>query len=150
MESIPWFHSIDLGGGVVTDGASEIQIPDDRFPSFVGHSVLDIGAWDGYYSFMAERLGARRVVALDHYAWGVDIAARGEYWTECAAQGTLPDLSLDLTEFWRPNYPDDGVSNSRQPGSSRRWRREWPTSPRSTSLSSGHSMSCSISGCCTT
>ena len=105
MESIPWFHSIDLGDGVVTEGASEIQIPEEQFPSFAGRSVLDIGAWDGYYSFMAERLGARRVVALDHYAWGVDIDARGEYWTECAARGVLPDLSLDLTEFWRPDLP---------------------------------------------
>jgi tRNA (mo5U34)-methyltransferase len=105
MESIAWFHSIDLGNGVVTPGASEFQIPEDRFPSFAGCSVLDVGAWDGYYSFLAERLGARRVVALDHYAWGVDIEARGEYWTECAARGTLPDLSLDLTEFWRPHLP---------------------------------------------
>ncbi len=105
LESIPWFHSIDLGDGVVTKGASEFQIPDDRFPPFDGCTVLDIGAWDGYYSFLAERLGARRVVALDHYAWGVDIAARGEYWTECAARGVLPDLSRDLTEFWRPELP---------------------------------------------
>ncbi len=105
MDAIPWFHSIDLGDGVVTKGASEFQIPEDRFPSFAGRTVLDIGAWDGYYSFMAERLGAPHVTALDHYAWGVDIDARGEYWTECAAQGTLPDLSLDLTEFWRPDLP---------------------------------------------
>jgi tRNA (mo5U34)-methyltransferase len=105
IDSIPWFHSIDLGGGVVTVGASEFQIPEDRFPPFAGRSVLDIGTWDGYYSFMAERLGARHVVALDHYAWGVDIDARGEYWTECAAAGTLPDLSRDLTEFWRPDLP---------------------------------------------
>lgn len=105
MDAIPWFHSIDLGDGVVTEGASEIQIPEDHFPSFAGRSVLDIGAWDGYYSFMAERLGARQVTALDHYAWGVDIDARGEYWTECAANGTLPDLSLDLTEFWRAELP---------------------------------------------
>ncbi|MGH3579377.1 MAG: hypothetical protein ACRDU0_17710, partial [Mycobacterium sp.] len=105
VDAIPWFHSIDLGNGVVTKGVSEAQIPDDRFPSFGGLSVLDIGAWDGYYSFMAERLGASRVVALDHYAWGVDIMARGEYWTDCAAAGTLPDQSRDLTEFWRPELP---------------------------------------------
>ena len=93
MESIPWFHSIDLGDGVVTEGASEIQIPEEQFPSFAGRSVLDIGAWDGYYSFMAERLGARRVVALDHDAWGVDIDARGEYWTECEAGGSTRSLA---------------------------------------------------------
>lgn len=105
LDDIPWFHSIDLGNGVVTNGASEIQIPEAHFPPFADRTVLDIGAWDGYYSFMAERLGARQVTALDHYAWGVDIHARGEYWTRCAATGTLPDLSLDLTEFWRPDLP---------------------------------------------
>ena len=102
---IPWFHSIDLGDGVVTPGASGPQLPEDLFPPMEGKSVLDIGAWDGYYSFMAERNGATRVVALDHYAWGVDIAARGAYWTECAAAGTLPDQSRDLTDFWRPELP---------------------------------------------
>jgi tRNA (mo5U34)-methyltransferase len=34
-----------------------------------GKSVLDIGAWDGWFSFEAERLGARRVLATDHFCW---------------------------------------------------------------------------------
>ncbi|MGO8870143.1 MAG: DUF1698 domain-containing protein [Acidimicrobiales bacterium] len=104
-DAIHWFHSIDLGNGVVTKGTSELQIPDDKFPVLAGRSVLDVGAWDGYYSFMAERIGASRVVALDHYAWAVDVVARTAYWKECAAGGTLPDHSLDLTEFWRPDLP---------------------------------------------
>ncbi len=37
--------------------------------TLAGKSVLDIGAWDGFYSFEAERRGAARVVATDHYAW---------------------------------------------------------------------------------
>jgi tRNA (mo5U34)-methyltransferase len=104
-DALKWFHSIDLGDGVVTHGASDGAIPDQCFPDFSGASVLDIGAWDGYYSFMAEREGAARVVALDHYAWGVDFQARGAYWNECFARGSLPDQSLDLTEFWRPDLP---------------------------------------------
>jgi tRNA (mo5U34)-methyltransferase len=104
-DALHWFHSIDLGNGVVTKGTSELQIPDDQFPPVAGRSVLDIGAWDGYYSFMAERCGARRVVALDHYAWGVDIMARGEYWTDCAAKGTFPDHGRDLVDFWRADLP---------------------------------------------
>jgi len=104
-DALTWFHSIDLGHGVVTHGASDPAIPDRCFPDFNGRSVLDIGAWDGYYSFMAEREGAARVVALDHYAWGVDFEARGSYWNECFAQGSLPDHSLDLTEFWRADLP---------------------------------------------
>lgn len=43
----------------------------DRF-DFRGKSVLDIGCWDGYFSFMAEQRGARRVLALDNlsFRWG--------------------------------------------------------------------------------
>jgi len=104
-DAIAWFHTIDLGNGVVTKGHSTSVIPEALFPPIAGCRVLDIGAWDGYYSFMAERLGASRVVALDHYAWGVDIGAREAYWTECAANGTLPDQSRDLTDFWRSELP---------------------------------------------
>lgn len=58
-----WFHTIDLGEGVVTPG-------DDDSPSKLrtlglpdrldGLSVLDVGAWDGFFSFEAERRGAAR------------------------------------------------------------------------------------------
>ena len=34
-----------------------------------GKSVLDLGAWDGAFSFEAERRGAARVVACDHFCW---------------------------------------------------------------------------------
>jgi len=39
---------------------------------FAGKSVLDIGCWDGYFSFMAEQRGASRVLSLDdpHFRWG--------------------------------------------------------------------------------
>jgi tRNA (mo5U34)-methyltransferase len=105
VDELLWFHSIDLGHGIVTPGISEPQVPTDKLPSFAGKSVLDIGAWDGYYSFLAEQQGATRVVALDHYAWGVDFVARGGYWQKCFEEGTLPDQTLDLTEFWRPELP---------------------------------------------
>ena len=51
-----WWHSIDLGQGVVTPGektpaviARELKAL--RLPDLRGKSVLDIGAYDGYYSF---------------------------------------------------------------------------------------------------
>ena len=31
--------------------------------------MLDVGAWDGFFSFEAERRGAARVVAADYYSW---------------------------------------------------------------------------------
>jgi tRNA (mo5U34)-methyltransferase len=34
-----------------------------------GRSVLDIGAWDGFFSFEAETRGAASVLATDHFCW---------------------------------------------------------------------------------
>jgi tRNA (mo5U34)-methyltransferase len=75
-----WWHSIDLGGGIVTPGHKPASIMEQevealRLPDLHGKTVLDVGAWDGYFSFAAERLGARRVVALDYYTWATDPAA---------------------------------------------------------------------------
>src|SRR5437588_11652940 len=75
-----WWHSIDLGDGVVTPGHKSPTMLDDEWqslnlPDLCGKSVLDIGAWDGFFSFAAERAGAARVVALDHYVWSLDLVA---------------------------------------------------------------------------
>ena len=106
VNAIKWHHAIDLGNGVVTPGrAGGDTIPHEALPDFRGRTVLDIGAWDGYYSFLAERSGATRVVALDHYAWGVDLAARDEYWNRCRVEGRVPDHDRDTTDFWRPDLP---------------------------------------------
>jgi tRNA (mo5U34)-methyltransferase len=94
-DAIQWFHSIDLGNGVVTKGLTELALRSDQLPEFGGRSVLDIGAWDGYYSFHAERAGATRVVALDHYAWGCDFVARGAYWNECKGRAAGPQPRSD-------------------------------------------------------
>jgi tRNA (mo5U34)-methyltransferase len=106
-DSFAWYHTIDLGHGVVTKGQSVMaeMLTEAQLPDFRGRSVLDIGAWDGYYSFLAERRGASRVVALDHYAWGVDFTARSLYWNECLERGALPDQSRDTTDFWRDDLP---------------------------------------------
>jgi tRNA (mo5U34)-methyltransferase len=63
-----WYHSIELRPGIVTPGrAAErnvlpyLGLPDD----LSGVSVLDIGCWDGFFSFECERRGAKRVVASD-------------------------------------------------------------------------------------
>jgi tRNA (mo5U34)-methyltransferase len=70
--AIRWYHTIDLGGGVVTRGVDDtpqrlarVQLPS----SLAGLTVLDIGAWDGFFSFECERRGAARVVAADYYSW---------------------------------------------------------------------------------
>jgi tRNA (mo5U34)-methyltransferase len=90
-----WFHTIDLGDGLVTAGDSPAsEIISISLPDVLGKSVLDIGAWDGKYSFEAERAGASRVVALDHYVWKLDPVARQAYYDKCEAEGVLPDPDL--------------------------------------------------------
>jgi tRNA (mo5U34)-methyltransferase len=72
VDAIKWHHSIDLGGGVVTPGKVDNPVKVRRVgipESLDGRSVLDIGAWDGFYSFEAERRGAARVLATDCFCW---------------------------------------------------------------------------------
>jgi tRNA (mo5U34)-methyltransferase len=75
IAQIRWFHSIPLGNGIYTPGLDNTAEKLDRirFPEDLsGRSVLDIGAWDGFFSFEAERRGAPRVVAVDSYCWDGD------------------------------------------------------------------------------
>lgn len=70
LQTDGWYHSIELPNGVVTPGlqtidqlrlrARQFPIPED----LRGQRVLDIGAWDGWFSFEMERRGAT-VVAVD-------------------------------------------------------------------------------------
>ena len=105
VNEIDWYHMIDLGHGVRTTGIGVQSTGAEILPDVNGRTVLDIGAWDGKFSFLAEQRGAQRVVALDHYAWGVDLAARDEYWNECVQNGMLADLRRDETDFWQPDLP---------------------------------------------
>jgi tRNA (mo5U34)-methyltransferase len=69
---IRWYQTIDLGGGIVTKGEDNTPVRLARLAlpgSFKGQSVLDVGAWDGFFSFEVERRGASRVLATDHFAW---------------------------------------------------------------------------------
>ncbi len=72
VDALRWFHTIDLGHGVVTPGENRTSetVRRVRLPARLdGKSVLDIGAWDGYFSFAAERRGAERVLAVDPACW---------------------------------------------------------------------------------
>lgn len=105
---VAWWHSIDLGGGLVTAGVKtpEILAAENaalRLPDLRGKTVLDVGAWDGYYSFLAERAGAARVVALDFYTWSVDLHAFNAYRAWCAESGETPRAPHELPELWHPD-----------------------------------------------
>jgi tRNA (mo5U34)-methyltransferase len=75
IDKLYWHHSIDLGGGVVTPGgksqtvcATESSLIFDRI-DLAGRSLIDIGAWSGYFSFESKRRGAARVLATDSHCW---------------------------------------------------------------------------------
>lgn len=75
IDACRWFHSMDFGGGLRSVGTkSRACLAAEADAVFgpldlAGKSVLDIGAWNGFFSFEAKRRGAARVVACDHYAW---------------------------------------------------------------------------------
>lgn len=69
---IRWYQTIDLGGGVVTRGEDNTPARLRRIAMperLDGLSVLDVGAWDGFFSFEAEKRGAARVLATDFFSW---------------------------------------------------------------------------------
>jgi len=70
VESFPyWYHRIELPGGVVTPGWAPLSAKAYRIPEDLhGKRVLDVGAWDGYWSFEALKRGAREVVAIDDFS----------------------------------------------------------------------------------
>jgi tRNA (mo5U34)-methyltransferase len=104
VAAIEWWHTIDLGHGVVTPGVdpSAARLPQIQFPiDLTNKTVLDIGAWDGFFSFEAERRGARRVLATDSFCWG-----RGGWGTKAgfelarrALGSRIEDLDIDPTEL---------------------------------------------------
>lgn len=109
--SVPfWWHSIDFGQGVVTPGLkSGASLKRDlealRLPDLHGKTVLDIGAYDGFFSFEAERRGAKRVVALDHYAWAVDLPKAIAYWRDCNERGIPFDPAAEASRLHPEELP---------------------------------------------
>ncbi|HXE64811.1 MAG TPA: methyltransferase domain-containing protein [Bryobacteraceae bacterium] len=70
LSKLGWYHSIELPDGTVIPGHQSIEQQSKRLRQFhipedlTGKRVLDIGAWDGWFSFEMERRGAS-VMALD-------------------------------------------------------------------------------------
>src|SRR3954454_13821602 len=63
-----WYHTIDLGSGVVTPGEYDLRPILGRVPlprSLTGMRCLDVGTHDGFWAFEMERRGAERVLAID-------------------------------------------------------------------------------------
>jgi tRNA (mo5U34)-methyltransferase len=103
-QRITWYQTIDLGHGIITKGQEDtpkrlrrLHLP----ASLEGLTVLDVGAWDGFFSFEAERRGARRVLATDWFCWsgpgwgvkaGFELARRG-------LNSKVEDLEIDIPDI---------------------------------------------------
>lgn len=72
MNSIYWWHRIPIRNEV-TPGQnhdSNITLELMNLPKdLTGKSVIDIGCWDGFYSFECEKRGSEKIVATDRFVW---------------------------------------------------------------------------------
>lgn len=74
IDQVSWYHEFDFGNGLRTKPTHDIDFHREVWKfietrldavEFQGKTVLDIGCWDGYWSFYAERRGASHVLASD-------------------------------------------------------------------------------------
>jgi tRNA (mo5U34)-methyltransferase len=101
VPKIKWWHSINLGNGIVTPGAYDASSLLGRIAMperLDGLSVLDIGARDGYFSFEAERRGAARVLATDSYVWPNNtVSGKAGFQLARSALGSkVEDMNVDV------------------------------------------------------
>jgi tRNA (mo5U34)-methyltransferase len=104
VAAIRWFHTIELAPGIATpapevtrDRLDLLKLPAD----LSGKTVLDIGAWDGFFSFEAERRGAARVLAADHFAWHGDTwsSKAGFELARRALRSEVQDADIDVMDI---------------------------------------------------
>jgi len=76
VDSLVWWHPFTFPNGVKAQGfkgGGEECLRLEAEAAFKypvrGKTVLDVGAWNGYFSVEAIRQGAEKVVALDKPAW---------------------------------------------------------------------------------
>lgn len=75
IDAIQWYHEFEFPGGFKAGPVTHDSDAHRRLWRFIqqnldgidfaGKTVLDIGCWDGYWSFYAERRGASHVLATD-------------------------------------------------------------------------------------
>jgi tRNA (mo5U34)-methyltransferase len=101
---VNWFHSIELEPGFVTPGRADTRAQVSRLhlPDLRGKTVLDVGAWDGFFSFEAERRGAARVVALDTFSWQARGSGTGKAGFELARRALgsrVEDVEVEVMDI---------------------------------------------------
>jgi tRNA (mo5U34)-methyltransferase len=87
-----WYHTLELGPGIVTPGWFDLRPIVDRmpWPDVQGKRCLDVGTYDGFLAFELEKRGASEVIATDisdhtQWDWPIEMRARGpEYLSHVA------------------------------------------------------------------
>ncbi len=75
LSQVYWYQTIRLFPDLVIEGAKSAATMEAERAAILGivdlagRSVVDVGAWNGYFTFEAKRAGASRVIATDSYAW---------------------------------------------------------------------------------
>lgn len=101
-----WFHCVQLPYGIVTPGIRE---PDAwqtyKLPERLdGKRVLDIGAWEGQFSFESERRGAKSVIAMDVWNTVTEPGSGGYGWSNFvwlrhALDSKVDDVHLNVYDL---------------------------------------------------
>jgi tRNA (mo5U34)-methyltransferase len=109
IDQVHWYHEFDFGNGlrakVKTHDAEShralwqfIERELDKI-DFAGKTVLDIGCWDGYWSFYAERRNAARIVATDDTSQNWAGAAGFNLAKELLQSNVQSDLQLSVYDL---------------------------------------------------
>src|SRR5262249_52487216 len=72
VAALDWYHTIDLGDGIVTPGVFDLRpiVPQFGIPDRLdGKTVLDVGPGNGFFSFLLEDRGAA-VTTVELPSWG--------------------------------------------------------------------------------
>lgn len=117
MENIKFWHRIKLPDGNYTNGkvnhgpdggdwpVTRFGLPED----LTGKIVLDIGAWDGFFSFEAEKRNALHVIATNTYLpQGPDLAGFSYAHDKLNSQVTHKMLNIEKPDYSEinPEYFD--------------------------------------------
>ena len=117
-DSVPlWFHTFALAPGIYTPGIARdhgYRLPVVGADRFAGRSVLDVGAFDGFYSFLAEDRGAHHVVAVDNEQYVTWVRSRfGVNLPAGAGFSAIAELLASRVEYHRMDALDVRELNER-------------------------------------
>jgi tRNA (mo5U34)-methyltransferase len=115
VDALKWFHSIDFGNGVFAKGKTKTLQAIDSEASVIfkhgvaGKTVMDIGAWDGAYSFQSLRRGAKEVLAVDSFIWAGHLKGYGKHTFDFANAALGADIPSRLGDIYHMTPREYGI-----------------------------------------